>query len=152
MTIVTVLSAALVIICVGIHLTCLKGLLALLSRIAHFRHFRVGMIVLGALIGHAVEIALFGIAFFFLSATERFGSITGASGKTLDWGDSFYYSAVTYTSLGFGDLTPTGTLRVLSAVEVLTGVVLVTWTASFLFLVMQKTWKVETDNRAGETG
>jgi len=54
--------------------------------------------------------------------------------------ECYYYSAVTFTSLGFGDLTPTGHLRLLAAVEVLTGVVLIAWTASFLFLVMQRSW------------
>jgi hypothetical protein len=43
-------------------------------------------------------------------------------------------------SRGDWALTPTGDLRLLAAVEVLTGVVLVAWTASFLFLVMQKSW------------
>jgi hypothetical protein len=96
--------------------------------------------VVGALVGHFVEIALFGATFLFLSSSKEYGTIGGAAGTGLDWHSYFYYSAVTYTSLGFGDLTPTGTLRLLSAVEVLTGVVLVAWTASFMFLVMQKAW------------
>ena len=54
--------------------------------------------------------------------------------------DTFYYSAVVYTSLGFGDITPTRALRFFTAFETLTGLVLVAWTASFSFLVMQKYW------------
>jgi len=141
MILVTLLSAALVIVSVGIHLTCLRSLLDLLPRIARFRRARVGLVVLGALLGHLIEIAVFGTAFFFLAASERFGTVASAGEGPLSWDDSLYYSAVTYTSLGFGDLTPTGTLRLMSAVEVLTGVVLVAWTASFLFLVMRRAWK-----------
>jgi hypothetical protein len=96
-----------------------------------------------------VEIALFGAAFLFLATSEEYGVIADAAGTDLVWSSYFYYSAVTYTSLGFGDLTPTGTLRLLSAVEVLTGVVLVAWTASFLFLVMQKIWGGASSSRQG---
>jgi hypothetical protein len=51
----------------------------------------------------------------------------------------FYDSASAYTSLGTQQ-PPTTALRVLTAVEALTGLVLITWTASFLFLIMQRTW------------
>lgn len=54
--------------------------------------------------------------------------------------DYFYYSAVSLTSLGFGDLTPIGHLRLLTAVEALTGLVLIAWTASFAYLQMQRFW------------
>lgn len=54
--------------------------------------------------------------------------------------DYFYYSAVSLTSLGFGDLTPIGHLRLLAAVEALTGLVLIAWTASFAYLQMQRFW------------
>ncbi len=150
--VVIIVSVVLVISSVTIHYAFLKGLLILLPRISHFHHGRVSLTVLGALTGHLVEIALFGTAFFLLTGSKRFGTIAGTAENTLNWGDCFYYSSVTYTSLGFGDLTPTGMLRLLSAVEVLTGVVLVAWTASFLFLVMQKAWADITNDRTGETG
>jgi hypothetical protein len=54
--------------------------------------------------------------------------------------DNFYYSAVTYTALGFGDITPTGAMRLFTAIEALTGLVLIAWTASSLFLAMHKYW------------
>ena len=37
--------------------------------------------------------------------------------------DAFYLSATTFTTLGFGDLTPMGAIRVLSGCEALTGLV-----------------------------
>lgn len=147
MTFISLLSIVLVIVVVGLHLICLKGLFLLLPRLTAFRRIRVGIMVSGALVGHLVEIALFGAAFLFLATLDRYGAVADAAGTDLYWGNYFYYSAVTYTSLGFGDLTPTGALRFLSAVEVLTGVVLVAWTASFMFLVMQKAWGGETAPR-----
>ena len=51
--------------------------------------------------------------------------------------DCVYYSFVTYTTLGFGDLIPTGPLRFLTGIESLTGLVLITWTASCIYLQME---------------
>ncbi|MCA9451483.1 MAG: two pore domain potassium channel family protein, partial [Nitrospira sp.] len=48
-----------------------------------------------------------------------------------------YYSFVTHTTLGFGDLIPTGPLRFLTGIESLTGLVLITWTASCIYLQME---------------
>ncbi len=54
--------------------------------------------------------------------------------------DSVYFSFTTYTTLGFGDITPFGHLRHLVGIEALTGLVLITWSASFLFIEMQRLW------------
>lgn len=137
---VVVLSVVLVVASVAIHLACLRGLLRVLPWLKGLGHLSVGVMVVGALVGHMVEIGLFGTAIARLEATGRHGTLSGAVGAEVTWADCYYYSAVTYTSLGFGDLTPTGSLRLLAAVEVLTGVALIAWTASFLFLVMQKSW------------
>ena len=51
-----------------------------------------------------------------------------------------YWIFTTYSTLGFGDIEPTGHIRFLTGLESLTGLVLITWSASFLFLEMQKYW------------
>jgi len=45
-----------------------------------------------------------------------------------------------FTTVGFGDLVPTGAIRVLSAAEGLAGLAMITWSASFTFLAMQRLW------------
>ena len=42
--------------------------------------------------------------------------------------------------MGYGDIVATGPIRYLTGMEALTGFVLITWSASFLFLEMQKYW------------
>lgn len=51
-----------------------------------------------------------------------------------------YFSAETYSSLGIGDLYPEGNLRFIAGVEVLNGLVLIGWSASFTYLAMEKFW------------
>ena len=46
-----------------------------------------------------------------------------------------------FSTIGFGDISPVGNLKYLTGLEALTGLVLITWTASFLFIEMQKHWK-----------
>ncbi|MCP4355044.1 MAG: two pore domain potassium channel family protein [Proteobacteria bacterium] len=52
--------------------------------------------------------------------------------------DYFYYSLTVYTSLGFGDITPTGGLRILSGLETMNGLMMITWSASYTYIVMTR--------------
>jgi hypothetical protein len=54
--------------------------------------------------------------------------------------DCVYFSFTTFTTLGFGDIAPMGDIRYLTGTESLTGLVLITWTASFLYVEMRKFW------------
>lgn len=42
-------------------------------------------------------------------------------GDNLSWSDSFYFSVVTWTTLGYGDFTPYKDVRIFAAVEALFG-------------------------------
>ena len=54
--------------------------------------------------------------------------------------DCFYFSFTTYTTLGVGDIQYFGQVRYLTGIESLTGLLQITWTASFLYLEMQNFW------------
>jgi hypothetical protein len=49
-------------------------------------------------------------------------------------------SAMTYTTVGFGDVVPVGAIRFVAGLEALTGLVMITWSASYTFLEMQRDW------------
>ena len=57
--------------------------------------------------------------------------------------DYLYFSFAAFTTVGFGDIVPLGPLRLLAGMEALTGFVLITWTASYLYIEMSRTWGVE---------
>ena len=104
--------------------------------------YRVMFGIFGALIAHIVEIWVFAFGYYFMIRNGSFGTLQGNFSYSLL--DCSYYSFVTYTSLGMGDIYPVGKpIRFLTGLESLTGLVLITWTASFLFLEMRKFW----DNR-----
>ena len=101
------------------------------------------MFILIAIIAHLIEIILFQIAYVWLVPSPGHGEIVGA--ESIGWSENFYFSAVTYTSLGYGDLTPTGNLRFVATIEALTGLIMIAWTATFAFLVMQRYWQGQFD-------
>ena len=94
-------------------------------------------------LAHVVEIWLFGLGYYFSSQLDGIGNLFG---KTANHGiilDYVYLSFVTYTTLGYGDLVASGYLRYLTGVEALVGLILITWSASFLFIEMGKYWRVK---------
>lgn len=131
-------SALLVVLVVMVHYEMLRRLTVALPRLKILHRFRIVVAVLGALVAHVIEIWIFGIGFYSLTAVESIGQLTGNYTGTLE--DSVYYSFVTYTSLGFGDIIPTGYLRFLTGIEALTGLALIAWTASFVYVEMERFW------------
>ncbi|MGD9975512.1 MAG: potassium channel family protein [Desulfatirhabdiaceae bacterium] len=51
---------------------------------------------------------------------------------------SFYFSAVTYTTVGYGDVVPPMSWRLLAAVEGLTGILMCGWSAAFFYTVVSR--------------
>lgn len=110
-----------------------------LMPILKIRHrFRIVLGVFLALTAHVSEVWLFGISYYLMNNAEGWGFLRGNfDGSLLD---CMYFSFTTYTTLGTGDIEPHGDLRFLTGLESLTGLVLVTWTASFLYLEMIRYW------------
>ncbi|RAU42291.1 MULTISPECIES: potassium channel family protein [unclassified Pseudomonas] len=124
---------------VFVHYECLLRLNLLMPALNIWHRFRVVFGVLGALVAHAIEVWIFALGYYLMNASDSMGKLTGNhDGSFLD---SVYFSFTTFTTIGFGDITPIGPLKFLTGLEALTGLVLITWTASFLFIEMQKYWK-----------
>lgn len=140
MLLIIIINSFLVAIAVLIHFEVLSLLSSVIPRLPIKRRLSIVFGVFGALIAHVIEIWLFAFGFYFMIQTSKFGALTGNFNNSLL--DSAYFSFTCYTSLGFGDIQPTGNLRFLSGLEALTGLVLIAWTASFMFIEMQKLWKV----------
>jgi len=101
---------------------------------------RIAMkIVAGMFVLHVVEIWLFGLAYWGVLQFADTGTIAGA--RPLGVLDSVYLSAVTFTTVGFGDVAPVGPVRFMAGVEALLGLMLITWSASFTFIEMARHWQ-----------
>lgn len=100
---------------------------------------RVLLLIIVIMALHIAEIWIFGIGIYMATQFPDLGHIVGADPLLLL--DAIYVSAVTFTTVGYGDLAPGGPIRLLLGTEALTGFVLITWSASFTYLEMQRYWR-----------
>ena len=92
-----------------IHYEILRLLHAGLPRFSVPRRSKLLVAVLAVFSAHALEIACFGVALYLLVSYAGVGSLQAPAGSALT--NCFYFSAETFTSLGFGDLVPIGPVR-----------------------------------------
>ena len=131
-------AIALVSLCVVLHYETLVLLERLSRRLG--RHRWTTLITVHCLLfAHVVEIWVFGLGYYLAETYLDLGQVVPL--EEPDWFHHVYYSAMVYTTVGFGDLVPTGAIRMLSSTEALAGLSLVTWSASFTFLQMQRSWR-----------
>jgi Ion channel len=140
MEMLQVLLSALVLVssAVTIHYESLRAI-SIFTSVLTIPHRALSLVVIaGVLLAHLIEICLFAVGFFVMHAHLGLGSVEGEfNGSMLDY---FYFSATTYSTLGVGDLFPTGVIRLVAGIEALTGFVLIGWSASFTYLSMQRSW------------
>jgi voltage-gated potassium channel len=87
--------------------------------------------VLVLLILHALEIVVWAYAYLLFLPSGELGSME----------EAVYFSFVTFTTLGYGDITLTQGWRLLSGIEALNGIMLAGWSTAMLFALVQRTWQ-----------
>jgi hypothetical protein len=86
--------------------------------------------VVVAIVLHSLQIALWALLYIMLPDVEL---------QTAE--EAIYFSFVTFTTLGYGDITLGEGWRLLSGIEALNGIILLGWTTAMLFTVVQKIWQ-----------
>ena len=149
LTFAFIFNTLLVILAILIHYEVLFWMDKKLPRIAHLPpRFRV-LVGVGVLfLTHIVEIWLFGLGYYLTLKIDGMGQLVGPGALNAEFLDYIYLSFITFTTVGYGDIVAQGYARYLTGVEALTGLLLITWSASFLFLEMQKYW---TDSKRTDT-
>lgn len=127
------------------HYEVLGLLSTALPKLGVQRRLKVMIVVFVTFAAHAVQILLYALAYYFLVA--RFGSdvLHGLGAHALM--NCIYFSAETFTSLGYGDILPVGPPRLLVGVEALNGLLLIGWSASYYFVTMERFWGPSKDSR-----
>ena len=135
---VPLINIAIIVLAVLIHYEFLFRLSALIPHLLIKHRYRIVVGVLGSLVAHSLEVLLFALAYYVLPNVEGWGYLEGSFDGSL-W-DCLYFSYTSFTTLGVGDIVPHGHIRHLVGLESLTGLLLISWTASFLYFEMQRHW------------
>ena len=118
---------------VAIHASGVAGALAWSRRQATAQQFWrwtwLFIIVAGWMILlHLAEITVWALFYLFT------GAIT-------DLASSLYFSAVTYTTTGYGDVVLPRDFRLVGGVEALTGILMCGWSTGFFFAVVSRVYR-----------
>lgn len=135
---VFLINSSIITLAVLIHYEFLFRISIVIPKMKIKHRFRIVFGVFGALVAHSIEIWLFSIAYYFLPKIQSSGYLEGNFDGSLM--DCVYFSYTIFTTLGFGDIEPHGHIKHLVGLESLTGLLLITWTASFLYYEMQRYW------------
>ena len=97
------------------------------SRLHLSRVFEVGRVVLIMYLVAIVEVLIWGAAYIVLGIVEGIEK-------------AIYFSAVTFTTLGYGDVVLDGSRRLLSAIEAVNGIIMFGWSTAIVIAVVQRVY------------
>lgn len=140
-----VLALALLAATTGFHYEAVRALLhRLFGR--HISRPRVVRTIIALVLIHGAEVLLYAGAYAFGANVLHLGQLAGGARGFVDF---CYFAAETYSTLGYGDLLPTGALRVIASVEALNGVLLLTLSGAFLSGILRDSYLREVRRASG---
>jgi hypothetical protein len=130
---------ALLLVTTGMHYEALRALNLGLERLVAASRARLVVVVLSLFVVHVAEVFVYATAFYLL--TRRAGMGTLGSTGLPSFNVAMYFSLETYSSLGYGDVVPSGALRMMAGAEALNGLLLIGWSASYAHIAMERFWQ-----------
>jgi ion channel len=118
-------------LCVVVHAagvtSAVRWLRQLRTPSTQFRQWTWRFVWLGGwiILLHLVEVTVWGLFYLWKDAMP-------------DLASALYFSAVTYTTTGYGDLVLPQEWRLLGAIEALTGILMCGWSTGFFFAVVSR--------------
>lgn len=82
-------------------------------------------VVLGLLLLHLLQISVWAVFFTYSDFFPNFET-------------AFYYSATSYSTVGYGDVIPPENWRVFGAIEAVTGILMFGWSTGVLFSIVHR--------------
>lgn len=134
--ITALISIGLVLATIMIFYEALRVVWVLREKLAGRPRLLIHLMVLSVFAAHTACVWLYGICYWLLAEKMGMGGFHGQ----LDghWMHYVYFSATTYSSLGFGDINPSGAMRLLSGVQVLNGLLLIGWSVTYTYFATEK--------------
>jgi hypothetical protein len=98
--------------------------------------------------GAIIKVLVFSMMFFtFIHAIHAlvwagcYYLIPETSGQFESFSEAFYFSIVTFTTLGYGDITLLSDWRLLSGLESINGIMLIGWSTAMMYSLIQNIYR-----------
>jgi voltage-gated potassium channel Kch len=85
---------------------------------------------------HFLQASIWALIYFILPGITEFETFEKA----------IYFSLVTFTTLGYGEITIGSSNRILAGFEAINGILLIGWSTAFMFWVVQSIWNRTHEN------
>ncbi|MEL7025285.1 MAG: ion channel [Pseudomonadota bacterium] len=131
MTFAVTLGAGALIVCGFTHYLAMHWLYRWVLCCALGKALKSQLLLIALVLVHLVEAAVYTIAF---ALGARLGLGGFIQSEPVSAMSSYYFSLVNYTSLGLGDIYPSGHQRFIAGLESLNGFLLISCSAALLFL------------------
>ena len=82
---------------------------------------------------HLIQSSLWAVLYLMLPQIDEFQTFEKA----------IYFSLVTFTTLGYGDISIVSDNRILSGLEAVNGIILIGWSTAFMFNVFQEIYRID---------
>jgi len=138
MFVAAVACLVLLVLAIVVHYEVLRALSTFLPALRIAPREKLVLVIIGTFFSHVLQVLLYALTYLWFAKTLAIGGFKGAT--DLGFLDSLYFSAETFTSLGFGDITPVGPLQLIVGSEALIGLLLIGWSASYTFVAMERFW------------
>lgn len=77
---------------------------------------------------HYIDIAIWAVVYLVIPQLKQLAN----------WEEAMYFSTVTYTTLGYGDITLSPVWRIMSGFEAMNGILMFGWSTAMFFSVVQQ--------------
>ena len=144
MFVVALTCLALIFLTTFIHYQVLNRLKLLTYWTSKESNLFLFILILSVFATHILQISLYASSLYVLIDSFQLGGLNGT--PDFSWEACFLFSAEIFTSLSFGDVTTFGPVRLMSGIEALNGLLLIAWSASFIFLSVSKFQKKNTSS------
>ncbi len=136
MIVCTLVATAITVLIVVIHFYSLRKLRALMPAQEDHNHFLRSVFILICLVGvHLLEVLIFTGSLFLTDSHG--GGLFFKPVLSNGFLDYFYTSLISYSTLGLSESVPIGAMKILIGIESLIGFIMITWSASFFYSIVE---------------
>jgi len=134
-------ATILVLVIVTIHYEALRLISRALPRLTMLApRQRLIAVLMAVFAAHTVEVWVYGVGYYGLDHWIDIGGFGGVPMAGI--ADYVYFSIVTFSTLGFGDVVPHGGLHLVAGVEAVNSFLMIGWSASYTYIAISELWNL----------